>query len=89
MLNASVNEFGIVLNTTVGNLCHCFTPEVVGFLAPFLQSFASQHPSVSSFTIRIISDRVSSSTLYVLILSMSSFASEQVKEEAIKNGIMG
>ena len=41
MLDASVNEFrdllltglaviGIVLDTTVGDLCHCVTPKVVG-----------------------------------------------------------
>jgi hypothetical protein len=27
---------GIVLDTTVGNLCHFDTPKVVGFLGPFL-----------------------------------------------------
>ena len=42
MLNASVNEFrdllltalavlGIILDTSVSDLCHCVTPKVVGF----------------------------------------------------------
>ena len=42
MLDASVNEFrdllltalavaGVILNTSVSDLCHCVTPKVVGF----------------------------------------------------------
>ena len=101
MLNASVVFYnglltaglvapvvGVIFDTSVCDFHDC-TPEVVGFLGPFLQSFASQHPSVSSLTIEIISTLVSSETLYALILSTSSCASGQVKEVAIKNGIMG
>ena len=53
MLDASVNEFrdllltglaviGIVLDTTVGYLCHCVTPKVIGFL---IRSFSRLRPN--------------------------------------------
>ena len=52
MLNASVCEFrdllltalavlGVVLNTSVSDLCHCVTPKVVGFL---IRSFSRLRP---------------------------------------------
>ena len=52
MLDASVNEFrdlllstlvgiGIILDTSVSDLCHCVTPKVVGF---FIRSFSRLRP---------------------------------------------
>tara|TARA_B100000686_G_scaffold247977_1_gene257697 strand:+ start:386 stop:703 length:318 start_codon:yes stop_codon:yes gene_type:complete len=85
---------GVVLNTTVGDLCHWISPEVVGFLGPFLQSAvaSSKHASVLSF-ITSISESLSSLVMSLLRLTPLIKSSASAHTRAVANnganGIIG
>ena len=76
-------SIGVILDTTVSDLCHWLYLRL-GWITPFLQSaFASQQWGVSSITTLIISARASSSILNSFILSKRAWASIQEKVVAI------
>jgi len=70
---------------------HFGTPEVVGFLSPFLQSFASQiHSGVDSFTTSTNSILKTLEIFsFAFILSIIASACWHVSDEYKRNSIMG
>ena len=77
---------GVIFDTSVCDFHDC-TPEVVGFLGPFLQSFASQHPA--SVLVLMTSTNSVLCSIEGLIFSIKPCASSQVRRVASKNDVMG
>ena len=102
MLNASVVFYngllsaglvapvvGVIFDTSVCDFHDC-TPEVVGFLGPFLQSFASQHPASVLVLMTSTNPTLSSCGRSLLLAStIKVVASEQERIDARRKGVMG